>query len=109
MACFNISGSLSACHTLWRGAGMISSPLIFMGAAFLCAASLLRFARRFPLFLRRAAKLLEPSLDNCLTDALHQLLVIGDIRPAEQHHAEKLARFDQMMEVGAGIFRRGRT
>ena len=36
-----------------------------------------------------------------IANILHEPLVVGEVVPAEQHGAERLAGFHQMVEVGA--------
>src|SRR4051812_23488880 len=84
MACFSTSGSLSAFHTASRVAGITSSPLIFM-------TSPLPIAPASPGFPRRGPELLEGARRNRPPDALHQVLIVGDVRPRDEHHAQELA------------------
>ena len=49
------------------------------------------------LFLER----LESAAGDRLAHALHQVLVIGDVDFRQQHRAERFARPDQMMQIGA--------
>src|SRR5262245_45283911 len=84
MASFRISGSLSAFQTASRDAGMISSPLIFMDFRLSQAPQrLLRFARPLPLLLHRGPEVIEAAPGYGRTNALHQLLIVSDIRPGE--------------------------
>src|SRR5260370_37751943 len=47
------------------------------------------------------AKACESSLCNRVPHALHQVLVIRDIDFRQQHRPQRLARLDQMMQIGA--------
>src|SRR5215212_8315735 len=71
-----------------------------------CAFPLPRGLAQFPSGLRLGAEILEPSVRQRLPDAPHQLLIITDVGKGQEHHAEKLARFHQMMNIGAGVIAR---
>src|SRR5690349_20169455 len=63
----------------------------------------------FPPFARHSPKFLEPPRGYGVANAAHQLLVISKIDAGEQNRAQHFVRFDQMMQIGAGIRARGRV
>ena len=59
-----------------------------------------------PIFPRFGGKILETTVRDRLANALHQLLIVGYVRPGQQHCAEHLVRFGEVMQIGARVIAR---
>ena len=62
-----------------------------------------------PAHLRLGGEILEPLCFDRSADAGHQVLVVAQIVPGDQHHAQDLVGADQVVQIGAGIVARGRA
>src|SRR6516165_1447272 len=61
-----------------------------------------------PLLPRALTESCEGTCRDCLPDIVHQALVISDVDFRQQHRAQRLTRFDEVLQIGARIITRRR-